>query len=271
MSNTTLVVIIIVIIIAVIIFFFWRSNKEKYTGNLSSRITAWVVNKAIGYGGKKYNISIRVKYYPGDESEFDEPEITIPYGKSENIRRLKYISDIETSGDYARGWISNAAIIDKIKQEAVDLQYNIDERLYLHVVSNGTTGYYINGWHWAERSPGNFPNDNSSSNNSNILIEYTTIDDITSGALGNDYGKKVRDICNADYTVAQASGYANLCTDFGKRLKTDVLRGAPSSIKTREEAIKNIIDGLYAKYNMYRTPVGPRKICFITPCKGMFE
>ena len=79
-----------------------------------------------------------------------------------------------------------------------------------------------------------------SSNNSNILIEYTTIDDITSGALGNDYGKKVRDICNADYTVAQASGYANLCTDFGKRLKTDVLRGAPSSIKTREEAIKNI-------------------------------
>ena len=169
------------------------------------------------------------------------------------------MADIETSGDYARGWVSNRSKIDEIKQQAADLKYS-NANVYVHVVSNGGTGYYINDWHWSDRG-------NGSSN----LIEYTTIDDITSGALGNDYGKKVRDICNADYTVAQASGYANLCTDFGKRLKTDVLRGAPSSIKTREEAIKNIIDGLYAKYNMYRTPVGPRKICFITPCKGMFE
>jgi hypothetical protein len=238
------------------------NSSEGYTGKFDPTIDVYVVNKAVGYGGKRYSVSVKAQPdLMSTHIGLDEfKEKTVPYDKSEYINRLSHISDIETSGDYARGWTSNASVIDDLKQQAVDLQYT-NVNVYLHVISNGTTGYYIKGWHWVEKNGGS----------ASRLIEYVSVDDIlTRGVLGPDYSQKVKAICSADYTKAQSVGYANLCQDLGKRLKTDVLKGAPSSIKTREEAIKNIIDGLHAKYDMYRTPVGIKKTCFITPCKGMF-
>ena len=102
--HDTLIIITIIVAAIVIIFFYAKDCKvvcnsfEGYTGKLDQNIDLYVVNKAVGYGGKQYNINIKTQ--PG----FKEQQIS--YDKSIYVNKLSNISDIETSGDYARGWIS---------------------------------------------------------------------------------------------------------------------------------------------------------------------
>ena len=153
-----------------------------------------------------------------------------------------------------RGGFSNRDILNRIKQEVVTARLaNVD--VYLHVISSKFNfSYYIKDWHLVESVAKNEPG---------LLIEYISLDDIKSGYLGANYAKKVTEICNADYTKAEKAGASNLCKYLERRLKTDVLKGAPIEIKTREDAIRNIIEGLYAKFQMYKKPMGPNKTVYI--------
>ena len=249
MHNTLISTLLLIIIVIVIIFFYVKDCKvvcnsfEGYTGKFDPNIDLYVVNKAVGYGGKQYNTVVKVQ--PG----FKEKQIL--YDKSVYINKLMDISDIETSGDYARGWISNASIIDKIKQEAVDLQYT-KANVYAHIVSNGGVGYYINGWHWVESQ--------NVKDGPSKLVEYISLDDIRYGkVLGAYHGNRATEICLGYYKRAEAAGLPNLCKELEASLSPnsdlwspDFLKRAPPSVKTREDVIKNIIDELYAKLKVYR-------------------
>lgn len=217
--HDTLIIITIIVAAIVIIFFYAKDCKvvcnsfEEYTGKFDQNIDLYVVNKAVGYGGKQYNINIKTQ--PG----FKEQQIS--YDKSIYVNKLSNISDIETSGDYARGWISNAKMVDNLKQEAVDTQYTKAD-VYVHVISNGTTGYYINGWHWVERK-----NDNP-----NRLIEYISLDDIRNKkVLGAYHGNRATEICLGYYKRAEAAGLPNLCKELEASLSPNSDLWSPGFLK----------------------------------------
>ena len=86
MHNTLISTLLLIIIVIVIIFFYVKDCKvvcnsfEGYTGKFDPNIDLYVVNKAVGYGGKQYNTVVKVQ--PG----FKEKQIL--YDKSVYINKL---------------------------------------------------------------------------------------------------------------------------------------------------------------------------------------
>ena len=70
-------------------------------------IGVYVVNKAIGLGGKQYTIDIEavpdIMVTQVGLEMFEKKKVL--FGRSIDVGQLRQIDDIMTSGDYASGWI----------------------------------------------------------------------------------------------------------------------------------------------------------------------
>lgn len=240
--------------LASVMLFFATGAAIGMERPLDPGIKVFVVNKAVGLGGKQYTITIKAEpdlmsTQMGDEA-FKEKKV--PFGSPIYVNQLSQIADIETSGDYATGWTSNKDILNMIKQEAVKMHY-ANANVYVHVVPS-KTGYYIYDWHWIEGAQAT----------PSIITSFDDLPEqlqkIIRGTWGQDYAKKVMDICGADYTKVQKLGWINLCQNLTKTL--DPLFGKTSNkiksmntfeIKTTEDEIKETINRLHKTFLKWRS------------------
>jgi len=224
--------------LASLLFFF--STAAFGMKVLDSNLRVFVINKAAGSLGTEYDISIKVK------PESQRGTISLAYGLSTDVGKLNEIDDILTFGSYGTYFsspYSNQSQLNAIKQEALNANYK-NKDVYLHVVP-GTTSFYVKNWHWADSNEQKKPSK---------LISLITLQDVVKqGSLGQDYAKKVAEICSANYTKAEQSGASNLCSD----LKKMFTRGLS------EEDAKRVIDGMYARLKMYKTPQGINQIIYV--------
>ncbi len=206
---------------------------------LGQNIGVYVTNKAEDTDGKQHTAFAQLESYiwRTEAGRFVFGEQRIPFGNTVYIGQLNQIEDVETSGDNVYGWTHNYDALNKIKQEAIANKIQ-NKDVYLLVLTSKERPYYIHSWYWSDATK----------------MESLSLENIKKGFLGQDYANKTIEICNADYTTALKKGYANLCEYLKKRLKEDVLKGAPKEIKTYEEAIKRIIDSLYEQLKMYDAP-----------------
>jgi hypothetical protein len=240
--------------LASVVLFFATGAAIGMERPLNPNIEVYVVNKAVGFGGKQYTVTIKAEPDLMSTQMGLEPfeKKKVPFGSPIYVNQLSQIADIKTSGDYATGWISNENALREIKQQANKMNANAD--VYVHVVSNGSTGYYINGWHWAEEAQAA----------PSIITSFDDLPEqlqmIIKGAWGQDYAKKVMDICGADYTKIQKLGWVNLCQNLTKTL--DPLFGKTSKkiksmnsfeIKTTEDEIKETINRLHKTFLKWRS------------------
>lgn len=215
-------------------------SMEQFETNIG----VYVVNKATDDQGKHHTIFAQVEaniWHP-QKGRLIFGEQKVPFNDSAYISQLDQIEDVETSGDNVYGWTKNRAILNKIKQEVFEKNIQ-DKNLYLLVVAGKNLPYYIDSWYWSEGTK----------------MEFLSLENIKRGFLGQDYAKKTIEICSADYTKIVAKGYTNLCEYLQKRLKKSTVNGALAEVKAREEAIKRIIDSLYAQLKWYETPKAHRK------------
>lgn len=225
------------------ILFFTMSSLVSMEQSIPN-VGVYVINKAEDINGKSHTIFAQVEantWHP-EKGRLIFGEQKVPFNDSVYISQLDQIGDVETSGDNTYGWTKNKDILKKIKDEAIEKNMQ-NKNVYLQVVAGKKNPYYIDSWYWSEATK----------------MEFLSLENIKRGFLGQDYAKKVTEICNADYTKALAAGYVNLCEYLEKRLKKSFLNGAQTKIKEREEAIKRIIDNLYAQLKLHETPKIHRK------------
>lgn len=181
---------------------------------------------------------------------------TVYLGLSDEIKTLK----IRLSGPGTeKGAYVYDNLTDELKKQIAAKEFDPNYTDLTIIVQHARTSggkwipkQYDYTWKW------NKPKDEAQAKP--IKSISMTLDGIIKGELGQEYAKKVTDICNADYTKTQKLGLVNLCHNltqsveplFGK-LSQDIKTRNTFEIKTTKDEIKETINRLHKKFLEWRS------------------